>query len=289
MENLKDKTVVLTGAASGIGRALAEQLAQEGCGLVLVDMDEAGLRQTREVISRKEQPLSLHALDIGEKDSLFALADYVSKERGGADLLINNAGIAGMASFLEVALDMMERFMQVNFWGAVYGCKAFLPQLLAKPEAHIVNVSSIEGILAFPQKTAYDASKFALRGFTEALKMDLWKTSVRVSCVFPGGIKTNIARNALRLASQYLEEHPELEATLRPRLAEGDARVATFEALITTPAEEAARIIIEGIKKNSWRILIGEDAKGLDELQRTQPETYQETLAQIWPKELGWD
>jgi NAD(P)-dependent dehydrogenase (short-subunit alcohol dehydrogenase family) len=289
MLNLKGKTVVLTGAASGIGRALAIQLAKEGCGLVLVDWDEEGLRQTGEMADLKSRPLSQHVMDIGQREPIFSLADFVSRERGGADILINNAGIAGMASFLEVPLDMMERFMQVNFWGAVYGCKAFLPQLLDKPEAHIVNVSSIEGILAFPQKTAYDASKFALRGFTEALKLDLGKTRVGVSCVFPGGIRTNIARNAFRLSGQYLEEHPELKEALAPRLADGEAKVEMMEAFLTTPAEEAAGVIIEGIKNNSWRILIGEDARGLDELQRTQPEAYPEILAQIWPKELGWE
>jgi NAD(P)-dependent dehydrogenase (short-subunit alcohol dehydrogenase family) len=289
MLNLNGKTAVLTGAASGIGRALAIQLAKEGCGLVLVDWDEEGLRQTEEMADLKNQPLSRHVMDIGQKEPIFALADFVWQERGGADILINNAGIAGMASFLEVPLDMMERFMQINFWGAVYGCKAFLPQLLDKPEAHIVNVSSIEGILAFPQKTAYDASKFALRGFTEALKLDLAKTQVGVSCVFPGGVRTNIARNAFRLSGQYLEEHPELKEALAPRLADGEAKVKMMEAFLATPAEEAARVIIKGIKNNSWRILIGEDAKGLDELQRTQPEGYPEVLAQIWPKELGWD
>ncbi len=286
MEHLSGKTAVLTGAASGIGRALALQLAEEGCGLVLVDLDEEGLVQTKTLLTGSSQLTTIHTMNVGQKEPFFVLSEVVARERGGADLLINNAGISGLASFLEVPLDMIEQFMQVNFWGAVYACKAFLPQLLTKPEAHIVNVSSIEGILAFPQKTAYDSSKFALRGFSEALRFDLWKSSVGVSCVFPGGIKTNIARNALRQAVQYLDEHPELAETLSPRLAEADTRIAAFEALAATSAEEAARVIIEGIKKNQWRILIGEDARSLDELQRTQPEMYQEVLSQILPKEL---
>ncbi len=287
MDDLRGKVAVVTGSASGIGRALAVELAGQGCLPVMVDLDGEGLEQTQKLLAGYGQSAISYVVDVGDKGQMFSLAEKVVQDQGGADLLINNAGISGLASFLDVPLDMIERFMQVNFWGVVYGCKAFLPQLLTKPEAHIVNLSSIEGIIALPSMSAYAASKFAIRGFTEVLKLDLRHTRVGVSCVFPGGVKTNIARNAVRLATQYLEEHPELVAKMAPQLKEADSQVAAFEAHAGTSAEEAAKVIIEGIRKKQWRILIGQDAIGLDELQRTQPDNYQEILSQIWPKGLG--
>jgi NAD(P)-dependent dehydrogenase (short-subunit alcohol dehydrogenase family) len=287
MEELKNKVVVITGAASGIGQALAVELAEQGCQPVIVDLDGEGLKQTEKWLIRIGQRPISYIVDVGDKEQMFSLAERVVQDRGGADLLINNAGISGMVSFLDMPLDLIERFMQVNFWGVVYGCKAFLPQLSAKSEAHIVNISSIEGIIALPWMTAYTASKFAVRGFTEVLKLDLKPTRIGVSCVFPGGVKTNIARNALRLSREYLEAHPDLAAKLAPQLETADDRVAAFEAHAGLTPREAARTIVEGVRKKQWRILIGQDAVALDELQRTQPENYQEILSQIWPKGLG--
>ncbi len=286
MENLNGKLAVVTGAASGIGRALALHLSSEGCGLAIVDIDAEGLEETRRLASKPAVVVPF-VFDVGDKEAIFSLAETVDRQQGGADLMINNAGISGQASFVELALDVMEKFMQVNFWSVVYGCKAFLPQLLAKPEAHIVNVSSVEGILAFPYHAAYASSKFAIRGFTEVLRIDLRHTRVGVSCVFPGGIRTNIARNAVRFARQYMEEHPELADMIAEKLKDADIHVAAFEAVAQTSAEDAAAAIIAGIKKKQWRILIGQDAVALDELQRTHPEDYLDTLAQIWPKGLG--
>jgi NAD(P)-dependent dehydrogenase (short-subunit alcohol dehydrogenase family) len=287
MDDLKNKVAVITGAGSGIGRALALRLAEEGCGLGIVDLDGGGLTETRGLLSKYPQRVVPYVVDVGNKEQMFSLAESVAREQGGADLLINNAGISGTVSFLDVPLDVMERFMQVNFWSVVYGCKAFLPQLLAKPIAHIVNVSSIEGMIALPSMIAYTSSKFAIRGFTEVLKLDLRRTQVGVSCVFPGGVKTNIARNAVRLAKKYLEEHPELALQMGPQLEKADGLVAAFEAHAGTSAEEAASVIVEGIKGNRWRILIGQDAASLDELQRSHPEDYPEILSKIWPKGLG--
>lgn len=287
MNDLRGKVAVITGAASGIGRALALHLGKEGCALGIADLNEKGLADTCGLLGQYPQQVASYIVDVGDKEQIFSLADKVSRQLGGADLLINNAGFGPSSSFLDMRMDIMERVMQVNFWGAVYGCKAFLPQLLSKPEAHIANVSSIEGMIAFPSHCAYTSSKFALRGFTEALRLDLRLTRVGVSCVFPGGVKTNIARNALDFGRKYLETHPDLAEEIIPRLKKGEALVAAFESQAGTSPEEAARIIIEGIKKNQWRILIGQDAVGLDGLQRSNPEGYQEVLLTILPKELG--
>ena len=287
MDDFKGKVAVVTGAASGIGRALALQLTQEGCVPVVVDLDGERLKETCGLLAGYSQPVISHVVDVGNRGQVFTLAERVARKQGGADLLINNAGISGMASFVDIPMEVMERFMQVNFWSVVYGCKAFLPQLLAKPEAHIVNVSSIEGIIALPYKVAYASSKFAIRGFTEVLRMDLRHTHVGISCAFPGGVKTNIARNAVRIAEKYLEEHPELAGEMAPRLRDADAQVAAFEAHAGTSAEDAARLMVDGIKRKQWRILIGQDAVGMDELQRSHPEDYQEILSAIWPKGLG--
>ncbi|MBP1718172.1 MAG: putative oxidoreductase [Deltaproteobacteria bacterium] len=286
MNELRGKVAVITGAASGIGRALALQLGQEGCALAIADLNENGLEETCRLFRKCPQQVSSYIVDVADKGQIFSLADKVSREHGGADLLINNAGYGSSLSFLDMPMDVMERMMQVNFWGAVYGCKAFLPQLLSKPEAHIANVSSIEGILAFPNHCAYVSSKFALRGFTEVLKLDLRQTRVGVSCVFPGGVRTNIVRNSMEFARKYLETHPELAEKFGPRLRRGEVLAAFFESQAGTSAEDAARIIIEGIKKNQWRILIGQDAVGVDGLQRSNPEGYQEVLLTILPKEF---
>lgn len=289
MKNLRGKVAVITGAASGIGRALALLLGQEGCALAIADIDEKRLAETRVLLAKCPQQVATFIVDVGDREQIFSLAEKVAREQGGADLLINNAGFGTLLSFLDMRMDIMERLVQVNFWGAVYGCKAFLPQMLAKPEAHIVNVSSIEGIIAFPNHCAYASSKFALRGFTEVLRLDLRHTRVGVSCVFPGGVKTNIVRNSMEFARKYLEAHPDLAAEFAPRLEKGDALASAFEAHAGTSPEDAARDIIEGIKKNHWRILIGQDAVGLDALQRSNPEGYQEVLLTLLPKELGWD
>ena len=289
MDDLRGRVAVITGAASGIGRALALQLGQEGCALAVVDIDEKGLAETCRLLAEYPQQTACYVADIGDKEQIFSLAEKVSREQGGADLLINNAGFGTLISFLDMRMDILERIMQVNFWGAVYVCKAFLPQLLSKPDAHIVNISSIEGFIAFPNHCAYVSSKFALRGFTEGLRLDLRRTRIGVSCVFPGGVKTNIARNSLGFTRKYLEAHPDLAEEFEPRLKNADALVAAFEATVRTLPGDAARVIIQGIKKNQWRILIGEDAVGLDALQRSNPEGYQEVLLTLLPKELGWD
>ena len=286
MNDLSGKVAVITGAASGIGRALALQLGKEGCTLGIADLNEKDLADTCGLLGQYPQQIASYIVDVGDKEQLFSLADKVSRQLGGADLLINNAGFGASSSFLDMRMDIMERVMRVNFWGAVYGCKAFLPQLLSKPEAHIVNVSSIEGIIALPSHCAYASSKFALRGFTEALRFDLSQTQVGVSCVLPGGVKTNIARNSMEFARKYLEAHPDLAEEFIPRLKKAEALVAAFESQAGVSPEDAAKIIVGGVKKKQWRILIGQDAVGLDGLQRSNPEGYQEVLLTILPKEL---
>src|SRR5262245_44410387 len=186
MQSLTGKVAVITGAASGIGRALANQLAARGCHLALADIDAHGLEATAAPLRRDDLQVSTHALDVADRDAVYAFADQVLAEHGSAHLVINNAGVAVAQTIAELRYDDFEWLMGINFWGVVHGTKAFLPHLLAQGEGHIVNLSSIFGIVSVPTQGAYNASKFAVRGFTEALRQELCLTPIKVSCVHPG-------------------------------------------------------------------------------------------------------
>ncbi|PAU57405.1 SDR family NAD(P)-dependent oxidoreductase [Pseudomonas indica] len=271
MHTLSGKVAVITGAASGIGRALAERLAGEGCHLALADIDARGLDAAAAAVRAHAPTVSLHVLDVSDRSAVYAFADDVLNQHGRAHLIINNAGVAVTQTIAELSYDDFEWLMGINFWGVVHGTKAFLPHLLKNGDGHIVNLSSIFGIIGIPTQGAYNASKFAVRGFTEALRQEIHGSGVSVSCVHPGGIKTNIARAArfyqsvdgCRDASQAADR---------------------FERLARTTASQAAEAIVKGIKTGNPRILIGADARLLDRMQRLLPAAYPRLLARLLPK-----
>jgi NAD(P)-dependent dehydrogenase (short-subunit alcohol dehydrogenase family) len=259
MKDLANKTAAVTGAASGIGRMLAVNLAKEGCNLAIADIDEAGLRETASLIGLKVN-VSTHVVDVSDRDQVYHFAQEAARIHGGVDIIINNAGVA-LGDFLEtVPLEDFEWLMGINFWGVVYGTMTFLPHLRKRPEGHIVNISSINGIMPNPNNGPYCAAKFAVKGYTETLAQEMRGTSIAVSCVHPGGIKTNIARNTRFNRAMY-------------SLSREKAISLYEDELFRTTADEAARIIISGIKRNKRRILIGVDARVLDLLTRFFPET----------------
>lgn len=269
MKNLKGKVAVITGAASGIGRSLALRLAGEGARLALSDVQEDGLAETAR-LARAAGAADVHTerLDVADKEAFFAYADRVAAHFGAVHLVFNNAGVALGATVREMKLEDMEWLMGINFWGVVYGTKAFLPHLERAGEGHIVNVSSVFGIIGVPTQSAYNASKFAVRGFTEALRQELEieGSKVSCSCVHPGGIKTNIARNARMSAGGALGRDKQSSAD-------------NFDKVARTTADEAARVILDGVKANKRRILIGADAYAIDRVQRSFPTLYQKALA----------
>lgn len=260
MTDIRGKTAVITGAASGIGRATAVALAREGARVAAVDLDRAGLAETSSRIAAIGGEVTTYLIDVASRDAVYAFAQEVESAYGGADIVINNAGVAQVASVEELAYEDFEWVMNIDFWGMVYGTKAFLPQLRAKGQGHIVNVSSVFGLFSVPTQAAYNSAKFAVRGFTEALRHEMRGSGIAVSCVHPGGIKTNIMRNA-----RFLQN---VQTTVREEAATG------FDRLARTTPERAAEVIISGIKKNKGRILIGPDAKVLDLIQRLMPASY---------------
>ena len=259
MKDLKNKVVAITGAASGIGRMLATNLADEGSRLALADIDEAGLRETAGLIGNKTV-VSIHIVDVSDRSQVERFADEAARHHGGVDMIINNAGVA-LGDFLEtVPMEDFQWLMGINFWGVVHGTMAFLPLLRKRPEGHVVNISSINGILPNPNNGPYCAAKFAVKGYTEALAQEMRGTTIRVSCVHPGGIKTNIARNS-RFNRALCS------------LSKEKAQCLYEEELFKTTADEAAKIIIRGIKGDSRRIMVGNDARVLDILTRLFPVT----------------
>ncbi|MBV8069127.1 MAG: SDR family NAD(P)-dependent oxidoreductase [Acidobacteriaceae bacterium] len=256
----RDGVAVITGAAGGIGGALAIALAKRGCHLALVDRQPLG--PVAKSAAAAGVRVSEHVFDIGDEAAIADLPDVVLREHERVTLLINNAGVALAGSFEQIILEDFEWLMTVNFWGTVRMTKAFLPALKRQEAAQIVNLSSIFGIFAPPGQCAYAASKFAVRGFSEALRHELEAegSPVRVSLVHPGGVRTSIARNA-RLS-------PGMD---RERAAE---RIGEFEKRLKLQPEKAAARIVQGIERREPRILVGSDAVLLDKLQRLLPVRY---------------
>lgn len=256
---------MVTGAGSGIGRALAQQLSAAGSALAIADIDEAGLLQTGQSLATRGSPVTTHVVDVANEESVKSFAGEVKEQHGRATLLINNAGVSLHGDFEEISLDDFRWVMDINFWGTVYGVKYFLPLLKREPRAHIVNLSSVFGIIAPAGQAPYAATKFAVRGFTEALRHELAGSSITVTCVHPGGIRTPIAR------------HSRLGAATPP--AKREENIARFERLARTPPETAAARILRGVERREPRILIGVDAYQIDFLQRLRPATYWKSLA----------
>jgi short-subunit dehydrogenase len=269
MTAIRGSAAAVTGAASGIGRALALELAARGCDLALADRDEAGLQAVAAEISRaSSQKVTVHRVDVAEPQQIADFAQAAISGHPGLNIVVNNAGVALLGQFSEIDQSQMDWLMNINFWGVVHSTRAFLPHLARQREAHIVNLSSIFGIVAPPGQTAYAAAKFAVRGFSESLRHELQMAAspVRLSVVHPGRVATNIVRNS-RAGTGVTDN------TRRAQLIE------RFDAAAkTTPAAAALRIIV-GIEKNQPRILIGNDARFMDLLQRFRPGTYWAVMA----------
>jgi short-subunit dehydrogenase len=281
MTAISGSAAAVTGAASGIGRALALELAARGCDLALADRDEAGLQQVAAEIGKEigkagTRKVTTHRVDVGEPAQIQEFANAATAAHPSLNILINNAGVALLGAFNEVDQAQMEWLININFWGVVHGTRAFLPQLSKQREAHIVNLSSIFGIIAPPGQTAYCAAKFAVRGFSESLRHELAMANspVKLSVVHPGGVLTNIVRNSRTGAA----------ITDNARRAESIDR---FDAIARTTPPAAAQRIILGIEKNQPRILIGNDAWFMDLLQRFRPATYWAVLAKRIEKMAG--
>src|SRR5712671_4361880 len=269
MTAIRGAAAAVTGAASGIGRALALELAARGCDLALADRDEAGLQGVAaEIAHVHSRKITVHRVDVGDPSQIEAFAQAAISGHPGLNIVVNNAGVALLGQFNEIDQAQMDWLMNINFWGVVHSTRAFLPHLSRKPEAHIVNLSSIFGIIAPPGQTAYAAAKFAVRGFSESLRHELQMAAspVRLSVVHPGGVATNIARNS-RTGVGMTDNARRVQSIER------------FDSVAkTTPAAAALRII-KGIEKNAPRILIGRDARFMDLLQRFRPATYWAALA----------
>jgi NAD(P)-dependent dehydrogenase (short-subunit alcohol dehydrogenase family) len=271
----------VTGVASGIGRALAVGLAEQGCHVALCDIDASGLGQTADMLKHHPVNVTTHVVDIARREQVARYAAEVVRSHGGVHLLINNAGVVVTQTLEDISYEDFEWLMGINLWGVVYGCKEFLPYLKRQSEAHIVNMSSVNGIYSDPNNGAYCTSKFAVRGFTETLCQELNSTPVKVSCVHPGGVKTDIARHA----RFYKVSDGSLSKEQAARL---------FDLIARTPADTAAKIIIAGIKKDRARIMVGTDAYVLDWLKRLFPVGFQKFVcrkdALAWvKKKAGMD
>jgi NAD(P)-dependent dehydrogenase (short-subunit alcohol dehydrogenase family) len=268
VKNFDGRVAAITGAGSGIGRALAKELAGRGAHLALADIDEVGLAETVVQCEGTGVKVTSQRLDVAGRDAVHAWADQVVADHGKVNLIFNNAGVALGATIESMSYEDFEWLMNINFWGVVHGTKAFLPKLKAAGEGHIVNISSVFGLISVPSQSAYNAAKFGVRGFTDALRMELDMANGGVSCttVHPGGVKTNIARKA-RMDESVVTLAGSVE---RAR--------SDFDKVAITSPERAARQILAAVQRDRRRALIGPDAKVLDLISRLPAGLYQRVL-----------
>jgi NADP-dependent 3-hydroxy acid dehydrogenase YdfG len=267
MKGFDGKVAVVTGAGSGIGQALAVELGSSGAKLAISDVDTDGLAATEESLNAIGAPVKADRLDVTEREAFELYADAVKEHYGTVNQIYNNAGISFIGSIEASQFKDIERVMDVDYWGVVNGTKIFLPHLIASGDGHVVNISSVFGLLAVPGQGAYNAAKFAVRGFTEALRQEMLVAGhpVKVTCVHPGGIKTAIARNSAAVDG-----------------VDQEALAKYFDKrLASTSAQKAARIILDGVRKNRARVLVGNDAKVLDLLARVTGSGYQRVVAGV--------
>jgi NADP-dependent 3-hydroxy acid dehydrogenase YdfG len=267
MQGFAGKVAAVTGAGSGIGQALAIELARSGAKVAISDVDTEGLGQTEERLKAIGAPVKADRLNVTEREAFLVYADEVAEHFGKVNQIYNNAGIAFTGDIEVSQFKDIERVMDVDFWGVVNGTKAFLPHLIASGDGHVVNVSSVFGLFSVPGQAAYNAAKFAVRGFTEALRQEmvLARHPVAVTTVHPGGIQTAIARNAT--AAEGLD--PEQLAKLF------DKRLAR------TSPERAAKVILDAVRKKKARVLVGTDAKLLDVMVRVAGPYYQQLFGPV--------
>ncbi|MFD3510259.1 SDR family NAD(P)-dependent oxidoreductase [Nocardia sp. NPDC058666] len=266
MRQFAGRTVVVTGAGSGIGQALALRFADAGARLALADLDGAGLEQTVRQTRNLGAEVSARVIDVTDRSGVFGWAADVAQRFGAVHVVINNAGVSFTGEIERTEFADLERVMDVNFWGVVNGTKAFLPHLIASGDGHLVNVSSVFGLAAFPGQGAYCAAKFAVRGFTEALRMELRAQDqpVQVTCVCPGGVKTALVRNSSAAAD-----------------IDVDVLAAAFDRDPGVSAHSAAATIFAGVRAGRSRVLIGRDAWLIDLTQRVFGAGYQRVLGPV--------
>lgn len=269
MKTFNNKVAAVTGAGSGIGQQLALLLAKQGCHLSLSDINEQGLAKTVELLKDSKVRVTTKKLNVADRDAMREWAEETVQQHGSVNMIFNNAGVALGSTVEGASYDELEWIVGINFWGVVYGTKEFLPLIKQTGDGHIINISSLFGLTAQPTQSAYNATKFAVRGFTESLRqeLDIENCGVSALCVHPGGIRTNIANDArMNDSLRSLGMNPEKSAR-------------TFNKLLRIPPEEAAREILNAVQKDKRRVLIGNDAKSLDMIQRILPTGYQKVTA----------
>lgn len=269
MKNFNNKVAAITGAGSGIGQQLAVLLAKQGCHLALSDVNEQGLLKTLELIKDTGVRATLDKVNVANLEEVHAWAEKVEQDHGSINMIFNNAGVALGSTVEGASYDELEWIVGINFWGVVYGTKEFLPRIKKTGDGHVVNISSLFGLTAQPTQSAYNATKFAVRGFTESLRqeLDIENCGVSALCVHPGGIRTNIANAA------------KMNDSLRALGMSPEKSARSFNKLLRCPPEEAARQILEAVQKDKRRLLIGNDAKAIDLIQRILPTGYQKVTA----------
>ncbi len=269
MKTFQGRVGAVTGAGSGIGRAVATELARRGAEVALCDVDEAGMAETVARIQSTGTRVSTQRVDVADRQAVEEWADKVVADHGKVNLIANNAGVALGANVETMSYDDLEWLMGVNFWGVVHGTKAFLPHLRAAGEGHIVNVSSVFGMMGIPSQSAYNAAKFAVRGFTEALRIELDADGGNVSCttVHPGGVKTNIARNG-RFDG----------ATVSALGQDPDKLIELSERAFRTTPEKAAQVILDAVQADKRRVFIGTDAQVFKLMALLPPGLYQNAI-----------
>jgi NAD(P)-dependent dehydrogenase (short-subunit alcohol dehydrogenase family) len=265
----RGKVAVVTGAASGIGRSLAVGFAKRGADVAICDVNEVGLEETKHEVERLGRRALSSRLDVSQREAFHVFADEVIAHFGQVDFVVNNAGVAVSETVLASSYEDWDWIVGINFWGVVHGTKAFLPHMVERNSGSIVNLSSIFGIIAVPTQGLYNATKFGVRGMTEALRHELEGTGVHVACVHPGGIDTNIVRNA-----RY-HRGPD-------GMTSKEESVARFQKTARTTPDQAAETILRGIERREPRILIGADAKLLERIQRSAPVRYWSILEKVF-------